>query len=55
MERTEEERRERERVCVSVCVISKVHRIFLASRAHCSFPTVLHGYRVNKILCVDDR
>lgn len=32
MERTEREREKGERVCVSVCVISTVHRIFLASR-----------------------
>lgn len=38
MERTEEERRERESVCVSVCVISKVHRIFVASRLIVLFP-----------------
>lgn len=38
MERTEEEREGGERVCVSICVISKVHRIFLASRLIVLFP-----------------
>lgn len=38
MERTEEEKEGGERECVSVCVISKVHRIFLASRLIVLFP-----------------
>lgn len=36
--REQREREKGERVCVSICVISKVHRIFLASRLIVLFP-----------------